>query len=149
MNEWDELKHKAIGAILHDEFKDGVRFIVMRGPASLCAYLGVPSDHPLAGHNYDDLLVDCHGGLTFAGSGENWPTGWYWYGWDYAHAGDYCFYYDEPPLAGNFDHSKEHKWLLAEVIQDSWSAIYDFKKLVRLAEVIRNRCQQHSPMNIK
>ena len=90
---WEELKQKEVGAILHDEFDEGLRFIIMRGPASLCAYVGVPLDHPLAGHSYGDLPMEAHGGLTYADKGEGkWPEGFFWYGWDYAHYGDYAFY---------------------------------------------------------
>lgn len=32
-----------------------------------CGYVGVPPEHPWAGHTYDsDVEVDVHGGLTFA-----------------------------------------------------------------------------------
>jgi len=139
---WDELREKEVGAILHDEFDEGLRFIVMRGPASLCAYIGLPQDHPLAGYNYELLPVDCHGGLTFASEGKDkWPEGFYWYGWDYSHAGDYAFYWDEPPLAGSFPHDDEHKWLLGEVISDSWTAKYDFKNLMKLVEQIADKAK--------
>ena len=39
---WEELKELKSGAILHDEFDEGIRFIVMRGPSHLCAYIGIP-----------------------------------------------------------------------------------------------------------
>ena len=61
-NEVDE-----VGRIVFDKFEDGIRFIVMRGPASWCAYVGIPNDHPLAGFDYDSLAdINAHGGLTFA-----------------------------------------------------------------------------------
>jgi len=90
-----------ISTVFVDRHEDGYRFLVMRGPASVVAYLGVPESHPLAGRAYDDLPLDCHGGLTFAGLGggkrDAFPAGWYWYGWDYAHSGDRSFYDLEPP----------------------------------------------------
>jgi len=134
---WDELREQAVGTILHDEFIKGIRFIVMCGPVSLCGYVGIPLDHPLAGHGYDDLPIEAHGGLTFSSTPrDSWPEGYYWYGWDYAHSGDYCFYYDKPPLVGEFDHQREHKWLVKEVVKDSWGTLYDFEKLMRFAESI-------------
>ena len=138
---WEEIKEKESGTILHDEFDGGVRFIVMRGPCSLCAYVGIPSEHPLAGFDSDELTIDCHGGLTFAGEGDgendkHRPKGFYWYGWDYGHLHDYVFFYDkEPNLAGLDD----KKWLVEDVIKDSWGAIYDFKALMKLAEKIKGK----------
>ncbi len=134
---YEDVRQKAVGEILHDEVDEGLRFIIMRGPVSLCAYIGVPLDHPLAGHSYEDLPVRAHGGLTFASkANDRWPEGYFWYGWDYAHSGDYCFFVDEPPIAGMFDHSADHKWTVEEVKEDSWSALYDFKRLMKLSEAI-------------
>ena len=136
---WEEIIEKPVGEILHDEFNEGVRFIIMRGPSSLCAYVGVPTSHPLANKSYDNLPIDCHGGLTYSGeggSGKYRPEGFFWYGWDYGHCDDYAFYYDDqrhslPELIKN-----GKKWLVKDVIEDSWSAIYDFKKLIKLTEEI-------------
>lgn len=130
-----------IGKIVHDKFDEGVRFIVMRGPASWCAYVGVPNGHPLAGHSYDDLSIDCHGGLTFASEGgkQNWPAGYYWYGWDYSHAGDISVYDYDPRIREDGPNRSYHDWTLGEVIKDSWGAIYDFKKLMLLSEEIKNK----------
>ena len=145
MNEkltWEEIRAKEVGTILHDEFDEGIRFIIMRGPGSLCAYIGIPLDHPLANKSYNDLSVSAHGGLTFAKKGEKgfFPEGFFWYGWDYAHSGDYCFYNDEPCLSKfKFNHLKEKKWLIEDVIKDSWETKYDFKKLMKLAEEIKNQ----------
>jgi len=145
---WEELKAESVGAILHDEFKGGFRFIIMRGPASLCAYIGIPSEHPLANQSYDDLPVDCHGGLTFSSEGkELWPKGFFWYGWDYAHSGDHCFYDDERIYKSV---SEGKKWLVKDVEEDSWSAICDFEGLMRLAEnIIKNeKAKQGTIQNI-
>ena len=136
---WEELVKTESGTILHDEYDEGLRFIVMRGPCSLCAYVGLPSAHPLAGHNYDDLPVSAHGGLTFAAEGHDaWPEGFYWYGWDYGHSGDSAFYYSDPKLTHIFEgrHQDEKKWLVKDVVADSWGALYDFKHLMHLAEAI-------------
>ena len=134
---WEQLKQEESGTILHDVFEDGVRFIVMRGPSSLCAYVGIPTEHPLAGFDYDDLVIDAHGGLTFAREGKDaWPKGFYWYGWDYGHSGDKSFYYDDMPQLLSLG---DKEWLVKDVVEDSWSAIYDFRQLLKLAEKIRGR----------
>ncbi len=85
------------------------RALILAGPmGSPVAYVGVPSGHDLAGKSYDDIPLECHGGLTFADEGGrgNWPAGWYWYGWDYAHSGDFMSF--APKLGG-------HRWTIEEV----------------------------------
>ncbi len=117
--EQEEWESKPAGTILRDWQERGVRAIIMRGPHSLCAYLGVPESHPVAREciGYDtlnDIGPFVHGGWTFGGVGEEpRPRGWYWFGWDYAHSGDQ----DVPapgrsPLPAMKD---GHKWTLAEV----------------------------------
>lgn len=123
------------GTIMADWFENGIRAIVMRGPGSYCAYLGVPSDHPLAGFHYDSIPLDCHGGLTFASEGQDhFPEGFYWYGWDYNHAGDRAaLHYDTyiPSLETG------KSWSLGEVKAETHQVIYDFGRLVKLAERIK------------
>jgi len=134
---WEQIKEEKSGTILRDVFDEGVRFIVMRGPASLCAYVGIPLAHPLAGRSYDDLPVRAHGGLTFASEGrDTWPKDFYWYGWDYAHAGDYSFG-DDYFIGTDLENKTEKKWLVQDVIEDSQKTLYDFKQLVHLAEEIK------------
>lgn len=85
------------------------RALIRTGPGgSFCAYVGVPADSSLAGRDYDDMPLNCHGGLTFsdAGGRSGWPEGWYWYGWDYAHGGDFLNY--APRMGG-------HRWTLEEI----------------------------------
>lgn len=77
-------------AVLQDFLIAGtpLRGLIVQGPFSLCAYLGVPREHWLA--HMEELDFPCHWGVTFSaeGDGELRPADWYWYGWDYAHAGD-------------------------------------------------------------
>lgn len=147
---WDDLVTMEAGTILHDEFREGIRFIIMRGPAALCAYVGVPLDHPLAGLDYGDLALECHGGLTFSGAGDGkyHPSGYWWYGWDYAHSQDATIYdYTPDGLRFRKEHPKFEslragckQWLPFAVLQDSeWTAIYGFQKLVALVEKIVRR----------
>jgi len=136
-----------IGRVVYDKFDEGLRFIVMRGPASWCAYVGVPKDHPLAGFSYDDLpSVEAHGGLTFASEGNSkgsWPQGYYWYGWDYAHAGDVSVYDHDIKIRVSGPNPDYKDWTVAEVVKDSWDALYDFKKLVKFAEKITSPKDSH------
>ena len=87
----------------------GLEYAIHPHLGSLCGYVKLPDDHPFCksfkkenvfGRNlelgYDDMNIDCHGGLTFSrivseeDSGE-YPQGFtpgYWIGWDYIHVGD-------------------------------------------------------------
>ena len=80
-----------LGNILRDEVVDGLRCLILQGPVSPCAYIGIPLDSTLADKDYNEIDLPVHGGLTFgkAGDGDRWPAGLYWYGWDYAHYGDF------------------------------------------------------------
>lgn len=140
-NTWEEVSSAEAGTIFKDVFDEGLRFIIMKGGSSLCAYIGIPSDHPIAGFDYDDIPVGAHGGLTYSnGDNERFPKGYWWYGWDYAHSGDYCDYYDKESLSMyRFNHGNDRKWTVVDVEQDSWSTIYDFKKLIALAERISQK----------
>lgn len=141
-----------VGTIVHDEFDEGLRFIIMRGPFHWCGYIGIPKDYPLAGFGYDDIsFVSAHGGLTFAEKGEKeykqgekkgqpypWPEGYYWYGWDYGHAGDRSHYDSDIKGLEKF-RENNHDWTIQEVIDDSWETLYDFKRLMKFAEKIANK----------
>ena len=70
-----------------------------------CAYIELPENHKYYGKDYNDIPIDCHGGLTYSsGDGIIFPTSdehhrnGYWIGWDYAHYTDYyysacCYFY--------------------------------------------------------
>jgi hypothetical protein len=59
-----------------------------------CGYVGVPKDHPASGGGYDDVDVDVHGGLTYAGTIDTakdhpeFATELWWLGFDCGHAYD-------------------------------------------------------------
>lgn len=133
---FEEIAKDPAGTIYDDAYENGVRYIILRGPSALCAYVGVPISHPLAGKDYDSIPLSVHGGLTYAkaGSGGYLPEGMYWYGWDYAHAGDTSFY---DLTYGR--HSQSKDWTVEMVRSEIWSATYDFEKLMRLAESIANK----------
>jgi hypothetical protein len=91
---WDDvvaMPGKFVVATGH--YNEGICWMIRRGGASLCGYVGVR-----AGARTDDLLqldepdVDVHGGFNFGpteGEDEDgFPKGWVWWGWDYGHYGD-------------------------------------------------------------
>ncbi len=137
---WEQLVALPSGTRLHEELVDGIRFLVLRGSVALTAYVGIPFNHPLAGLDYDTIPLDCHGGLTYAGPGDGYSKafGWFWYGWDYGHAGDRTF------LRG----PGERSWLLEDVLTDSTIPRDDFRKLVRLADRIRLNARVPLPLQV-
>lgn len=76
---------------------EGLRCAVIFGNMGhRCGYVGIPVNHELYGVGYDDayekLDNGVHGGLTYAGGGENseYPveSNLWWMGFDCAHCGD-------------------------------------------------------------
>src|SRR4026208_2575071 len=92
-NPWDNEPNRCVFSY------KGYRCIVRRTDLGhLCGYVGLPPDHKYFEKNYDDVPVDCHGGLTFS---DFWTARDYgnnidpsdddgnWYiGFDAAHAWD-------------------------------------------------------------
>lgn len=84
----------------------------------------------LAWGDYDDVdsYVNAHGGVTYC---ENYLkaegnvyTG-NWFGWDYAHYGDYLYF-----TADYYDLDlREHKWTINELLDECKSVIEDLKNL--------------------
>lgn len=50
----------------------------------LNGYVAIPGDHPYWGKIYEDLNIECHGGLTFGKCSDR-----HWIGFDCAHSFDY------------------------------------------------------------
>lgn len=134
---WEQQKAQPQGTILYDDFDGETRFIVVRGPAALCAYVGIPEGHPLAGLNEEKLDISCHGGLTFGKKGgrDPWSVGFWWYGWDYGHAGDEFMWTSdiEGALAKAGSRLPQwggRRWLVKDVIEDAREARYQFRALM-------------------
>lgn len=72
----------------YTDAQSGLRALVLRGPFSFCAYVGVQADHTLAG--LEEFEFACHWGITWRSWGDDTflPANWYWWGWDYGHAFD-------------------------------------------------------------
>jgi hypothetical protein len=124
--------------------EEGVQRLILNVRGShFTQYLGIPEDHPLAGFYYDEVPLRCHGGLTFSseGDGKNYPSGIYWYGWDYAHGDDFITpeANDFITTSGLFNLSGEKDWTLNEIIEDGYQAFCDFKLLKELAEKIADK----------
>ncbi|GAI64324.1 unnamed protein product [marine sediment metagenome] len=82
-----------------DEFEHaGLKCLILRHSelGHLCGYVAVPKGHLCYGKDYDHIPYDdlfpiqVHGGLTWCkeGDGDTWPKGYWWLGFDCAHAWD-------------------------------------------------------------
>lgn len=72
--------------------KAGLRAAVYAQKAGhRCGYVAVPAGHKYYLQAYDDVNVDVHGGLTYAGGSDGYPVDagdvW-WFGYDCMHLGD-------------------------------------------------------------
>jgi len=60
---------------------------------TLCGYVGIPKEHTFWGVSYDgdreleDIADNVHGGLTYSQQGDD---GWWYFGFDTAHAEDFA-----------------------------------------------------------
>jgi hypothetical protein len=63
----------------------------------LCGYVTLTTDNDFFGLEYDDIPVDCHGGLTYASNqGPNWVIGF-----DCAHYDDLQPFYTNQDIYGD------------------------------------------------
>lgn len=122
--------------VVRDWYEDGIHVVVLRGGASWCAYFGLPVTHPMSGYDYDNIPgFGAHGGLTYCGELDGMFKGEYFYGWDYAHLGDFCWY-DIPGYGKDGFQDKDHKWTIGEVVADTKNILWEFKNLKEFAERI-------------
>jgi hypothetical protein len=90
---FEDCKLDEVKTVYSDWEENEYRAIVLRGPLCINGYVGVPESHSLYGKDYNDIDINCHGGLTYSnfGDGKFLPIGYYWFGWDYAHSSDKTF----------------------------------------------------------
>lgn len=131
---WD-LRKIDTGTIVYDVIRECFRLIIIRGPAGWCCYIGVPLNSPLAELSYESDPVsgfECHGGLTFSapGEGDLRPVGWWYFGWDYSHGGDWTAYSDEIRM---LPFNNGRKWKFCEVKHGIEEGFRRMKELEKLA----------------
>lgn len=115
-------------------------FAVVSMHSHFCAYIGLPPKHAISGMDYSSIPIDAHGGLTFGQlhlvDGGVLPSGFFWYGWDYAHLGDFRFW-GNGTVKGN-----ERNWTLGDVIDNSQITIIDFLRLKAFAEELERKLSE-------
>lgn len=106
---------------LHRAIYKGFEFMVMSYGYHPCAYVKIPVGHQLYGKDYNDIDIDCHGGLTFASSllpDMDSDKSNYWIGWDYAHCYDYAGCMETMGETPNVK-----RWTTEEIIEECESVI--------------------------
>ena len=131
---WDQLLKDPVGTLYHLENCGQFMFAIVRGPHSVNAYFGIPKTHPLAGKDYDDIPVECHGGWTYSGSGiltnPEWPEGYWWYGYDHSHCDDRMLF-DYPGL--DIRCAREGiEWTPERILRNADPVKWDFGNLVKI-----------------
>ena len=126
----------------------GLLYYVLSLGTHPTAYVKIPESHWLYNiDNYDDMPIDCHGGLTYC---ENFlyvdkeqEIKGKFIGWDYAHCDDYAPYYDDLLETRLAENSK--KWTTQEIlkeVKEVCSQIIELEKKPHLTEdervVLRN-----------
>ena len=90
----------------------GYRYFIITLGSHPCSYILFPKGHKWHGEHYDNIPLDCHGGLTYARDtfldGIDLDGAWV-VGWDYAHLGDFASY------GGQGLGFKGHKWTIDEL----------------------------------
>lgn len=72
-----------------------------------CGYVEIPKDHKVDGVEYDDINIDCHGGLTYSRhEGDKWVIGFD------------CNHFDDNPIEQDEDYVKmECQKIIDQLIQ--------------------------------
>lgn len=93
-----------------------------------CGYVSVPQNHPFYGKDYFEIdnRIEAHGRLTFSGKLRNIEGRWF--GWDYAHAGDFTF---------PFVMTGDKLWTTQKIVNECLNVIKQFQKYEK-AEVQPN-----------
>lgn len=124
MKEMKYLPHRAIGLLYQGNYKN-FNYVILSLGTHPTAYVEIPKDHKYYGLSYDDMNIDCHGGLTYSGE-DYWNmetcsnSDRYFIGWDYAHFEDYIG--TEIVYPKEFQ-SNGKKWTTAEILEEVKEAI--------------------------
>lgn len=68
--------------VIEEGNSNGFQYAIVCGPFCYCAYVAVSEGHRYFGVPYDNIPIECNGGLTFSCNYEDL----YVLGWDYGHS---------------------------------------------------------------
>lgn len=95
------------------------KWLVLSLGSHPCGYVSIPENHPFYGKKYWDIedKIEAHGGLTFSGKLRDIEG--LWFGWDYAHAGDFTF---------PFVMTGDKLWTTQKIVDECLNVIKQFQK---------------------
>ena len=100
------------------EYK-GYKYLIFSFGTHPCAYVQIPKIHPYWNFkDYDELPIEVHGGLTFAGE-QPYMDNNFCIGWDYYHFDDYNPL--SPELGGK-------RWHTVDILKDVFDVIHQLCK---------------------
>lgn len=109
----------------------GYNFYILSLGMYPVAYVEVPIEHKYCNKHYDDINIEVHGGLTYSSdcllvkiNPDEYAPGYWFIGWDYAHAGDYVGFQERYPETQRND----KKWTTEEIFEDVKSVIKQLKE---------------------
>ena len=127
-----------IPEVLYEGNYKGYNFYIVSYSIHPCAYVEVPKEHPWYKKDYREIedKIICHGDLTFSdnldhviGDEERW-----FFGWDYAHSGDYEGYYED----SKFEVLQGYKkWTTEEIFEEVENVIDQFIFWDKQAEEVK------------
>ena len=119
-------EHRDRSPEILDKGKVGrIEYYILNVGTHPCAYVGVSRRHKAYGMSEEKLDLEVHGGLTYGKVGNDDPFSKYrhWFGWDYAHYGDYLGY--DSPLKTTSD----KKWTYSQILVHVLKAIKELEAL--------------------
>lgn len=104
--------------VLASGTENGYNYYVLSQGTHPTAYVELPKESPYFGAEYDDVPVECHGGLTYGRpylhTVATEDEGRYFVGWDYAHYMDYVGYSER----FNFNTRFERRYTTDDCVKD-------------------------------
>lgn len=129
----------------------GYDYLIVSYGTHPCCYIRIPSDSPWYKHDYEDIDLCVHGGLTFAHffskeSAKSFgisPDDWY-IGWDYSHYEDY---------SGYLNNIGARKWTTEMLLDEVHRAIEDLIDLpiqaIRLKPYVWYPCNDETDVEVQ
>lgn len=112
----------------------GYNYYVLNLGTHPCGYVEIPKSSKYFNIDYDNIPIECHGGLTYSSnylrSIANEDEERFFIGWDYAHYMDYVGYYNLNEFQPSFsEHLK--KFTTKEIVDDCLEVIEQLISLER------------------
>ena len=121
------------------EYKCFPCVVVMQNMCFRTAYVGIPQGNPLYRKHYENINVDCHGGLTYARDSllDQPETDLWWIGFDTAQWGDGYDYEAGKKLFADSEDNMEGILCMERIYRECGTNDFPFKSL----EFCKSQCK--------